>query len=139
MKTLYSNLWNNVYVVIENVHVNIQQQNWVLNNYSIKYCKYIITYDYDYENIFINWANANWYLQAIEAKNLIGNYDTSMYLKAQVDNLQGRNDELRRELRESRHECNKVRLDLQRTKEKVHVTENISISVVHYSECVTDL
>ena len=58
-------------------------------------------------------------LQAIEAKNLIGNYDTSMYLKAQVDNLQGRNDELRRELRETRHECNKVRVDLQRAKEKV--------------------
>lgn len=62
-------------------------------------------------------------LAAIEAKNLIGNYDTSMYLKAQVDNLQGRNDELRRELRESRHECNKVRLDLQRTKEKVEKLE----------------
>lgn len=74
----------------------------------------------------------NWYLQAIEAKNLIGNYDTSMYLKAQVDNLQGRNDELRRELRESRHECNKVRLDLQRTKEKVSLTQNISVLIVNW-------
>lgn len=74
----------------------------------------------------------NWYLQAIEAKNLIGNYDTSMYLKAQVDNLQGRNDELRRELRESRHECNKVRLDLQRTKEKVSVTQNNSNLIVNW-------
>lgn len=80
------------------------------------------------KNIFINWTLAIWYLQAIEAKNLIGNYDTSMYLKAQVDNLQGRNDELRRELRESRHECNKVRLDLQRTKEKVGVTEYFNFS-----------
>ncbi|XP_056015074.1 centrosomal protein of 290 kDa-like [Ostrea edulis] len=62
-------------------------------------------------------------LAAIEAKNLIGNYDTSMYLKAQVDNLQGRNDELRRELRETRHECNKVRSDLQRAKEKVEKLE----------------
>lgn len=74
----------------------------------------------------------NWYLQAIEAKNLIGNYDTSMYLKAQVDNLQGRNDELRRELRESRHECNKVRLDLQRTKEKVSLTQNNSNLIVNW-------
>ncbi|XP_061195068.1 centrosomal protein of 290 kDa-like isoform X3 [Saccostrea echinata] len=62
-------------------------------------------------------------LAAIEAKNLIGNYDTSMYLKAQVDNLQGRNEELRRELRETRHEGNKVRADLQRAKEKVEKLE----------------
>lgn len=82
--------------------------------------------------ILIKKKNLNWYLQAIEAKNLIGNYDTSMYLKAQVDNLQGRNDELRRELRESRHECNKVRLDLQRTKEKVSLTQNNSNLIVNW-------
>ena len=45
----------------------------------------------------------------------------------QVDNLTGRNDELRSELRETRHELNKGRLQYEKALEQVwlHVFNNI--------------
>ena len=55
----------------------------------------------------------------LDAKGLAGKYDSSVYLKAQVDNLQGRNDELRAELREARHEANKSNLQLDKAQTKV--------------------
>ena len=58
-------------------------------------------------------------LQAIEAKSVMGRHDTSLFLKAQMDNLQGRNDELRAALRETRHESNKASLELDKALEKV--------------------
>lgn len=61
-------------------------------------------------------------IQAIEAKQLTGQYDAALHLKAQVDNLTGRNDELRRELREARVEGNKTKLELERNSGKVSVT-----------------
>ena len=69
-------------------------------------------------------------LAAIEAKSIIGKYDTSLFLKAQVDNLQGRNDELRAELRETRHENNKTRLELEKTIEKVTLVDICTILVL---------
>ena len=58
-------------------------------------------------------------LQAIEAKNMLGRYDTSLYLKAKVDNLTGHNEELRRELKETRFETTKATLELDKVKAKV--------------------
>ncbi|CAH1800117.1 unnamed protein product [Owenia fusiformis] len=63
-------------------------------------------------------------LAAIDAKNMQGNYDTTLYMKAQVDNLQGRVDELRKELRESRYEANKARNDLEKKTEKAERLES---------------
>ena len=57
--------------------------------------------------------------QAIEAKRVIGNYDTSLYLKEQVDVLRGRNEEIRSELRQSRVECTKLQMERDKAFEKV--------------------
>jgi hypothetical protein len=44
-----------------------------------------------------------------------------MYLQARVNNLEGRNDELRKELRESRYECTKAKVDSEKMQAKVRV------------------
>ncbi|KAL3881749.1 hypothetical protein ACJMK2_028144 [Sinanodonta woodiana] len=62
-------------------------------------------------------------LAAIEARNVLGQYDTSMFLKAQVDNLMGRNDEIRTALRETRHEANKAQLELEKAVSKIQDME----------------
>ncbi|XP_071113169.1 centrosomal protein of 290 kDa-like [Haliotis cracherodii] len=62
-------------------------------------------------------------LAAIEAKKVIGSYDTSLYLKEQVDVLRGRNDELRNELRESRVEGNKNRMERDKAFDKIERME----------------
>lgn len=65
-------------------------------------------------------TSAKCYLfQAIEAKRVIGNYDTSLYLKEQVDVLRGRNEEIRSELRQSRVECTKLQMERDKAFEKV--------------------
>ncbi|PVD27873.1 hypothetical protein C0Q70_10448 [Pomacea canaliculata] len=62
-------------------------------------------------------------LAAIEAKRVIGNYDTSLYLKEQVDVLRGRNEEIRSELRETRVEINKLLLERDKAFEKIELLE----------------
>lgn len=52
-------------------------------------------------------------------RNLTGGYDTSLYLKAQVDNLTGHNQELRTELREVRFESTRAQVGLEKAKSKV--------------------
>ncbi|PAA56734.1 hypothetical protein BOX15_Mlig006149g4, partial [Macrostomum lignano] len=53
------------------------------------------------------------FLAALEAKKVMGDIDASSYLKTRLDHLQGRYDEVRAELRESRAEtaANKLQLD----------------------------
>ncbi len=50
-----------------------------------------------------------------------GRHDTTLYLKAQVDNLTGHNEELRRELRETRFEATKATVSLDKASTKVRV------------------
>ena len=48
-----------------------------------------------------------------------GRYDTTLYLKAQVDNLTGHNEELRQELKHSQLEATRAQVELDRSKSKV--------------------
>jgi len=50
--------------------------------------------------------------QMVSTRNVVGRYDMAVVLKAQVDNLTGRNDELRRELHEVRYEAAKAQENL---------------------------
>ena len=69
----------------------------------------------------LSWFSASFHpvFQAIEAKRVIGNYDTSLYLKEQVDVLRGRNEEIRSELRLARVECSKMQLERDKAFEQV--------------------
>ncbi|XP_033101363.1 centrosomal protein of 290 kDa-like isoform X2 [Anneissia japonica] len=58
-------------------------------------------------------------LAMMEAKTVDGKYEAQVYLKAQVDQLTGRNEELRRELRQARTDYEKVRLDAERSTTKI--------------------
>ncbi|XP_041354240.1 centrosomal protein of 290 kDa-like [Gigantopelta aegis] len=58
-------------------------------------------------------------LAAIEAKKVVGSYDTALYMKEQMDVLRGRNEELRAVLRETRVECNKLLLERDKAFDKI--------------------
>ncbi|XP_005096015.2 centrosomal protein of 290 kDa [Aplysia californica] len=62
-------------------------------------------------------------LAAIEAKKVLGNYDTTYFLKEQVDVLKGRNEELRATLRETRVEATKAALERDKAFEKIEKLE----------------
>ncbi|CAG5135824.1 unnamed protein product, partial [Candidula unifasciata] len=68
-------------------------------------------------------------LAAIEAKKILGNYDTTYYLKEQVDILKGRNEELKSALRETRIDASKATLERDKAFEKIEKLEKDHFSL----------
>ncbi|KAJ8395713.1 hypothetical protein AAFF_G00029500 [Aldrovandia affinis] len=63
-------------------------------------------------------------VSAMEMKNSEGKFDASLHLKGQVDQLMGRNDELRHEMRLTREEAGKAVSQLAKANEKVVTLES---------------
>ncbi|XP_059169831.1 centrosomal protein of 290 kDa-like [Physella acuta] len=68
-------------------------------------------------------------LAAIEAKKVLGNYDTTYFLKEQVDVLKGRNEELRNAMREIRVEASKAALERDKAFERIEKLEKDHFTV----------
>ncbi|XP_069830230.1 centrosomal protein of 290 kDa isoform X2 [Dendropsophus ebraccatus] len=66
-------------------------------------------------------------VHVFETKNSSGIFDSSLHLKAQVDQLTGRNDELRQELKGSRKEAANLSNLLAKANEKISHLENEAI------------
>ncbi|XP_029105550.1 centrosomal protein of 290 kDa-like isoform X3 [Scleropages formosus] len=63
-------------------------------------------------------------VSAIEMRNSDGKFDSNLHLKAQVDQLTGRNDELRQEMRVTREETASALNELSKAKEKISHLES---------------
>ncbi|NXC11399.1 CE290 protein, partial [Orthonyx spaldingii] len=72
-------------------------------------------------------------VHAMESKNSEGIFDASVHLKAQVDQLTGRNEELRQELKETQKEATSLSNQLANANEKIAQMKN-EISLLHQSE-----
>ncbi|NWT51485.1 CE290 protein, partial [Erythrocercus mccallii] len=72
-------------------------------------------------------------VHAMESKNSDGIFDASLHLKAQVDQLTGRNEELRQELRESQKEAKSLSNQLASANEKIEQMKN-EICLLRQSE-----
>uniref|UniRef100_A0A8C3CFD4 Centrosomal protein 290 n=1 Tax=Cairina moschata TaxID=8855 RepID=A0A8C3CFD4_CAIMO len=72
-------------------------------------------------------------VNAIESKNTEGIFDASVHLKAQVDQLTGRNEELRQELKESQKEAISFSNQLANANEKITQLKN-EICLLRQSE-----
>ncbi|XP_061225334.1 centrosomal protein of 290 kDa [Neopsephotus bourkii] len=72
-------------------------------------------------------------VNAMESKNSEGIFDTSVHLKAQVDQLSGRNEELRRELKQTQKEATSFSNQLASANEKIAQLKN-EISLLQQSE-----
>ncbi|NWV42342.1 CE290 protein, partial [Grantiella picta] len=72
-------------------------------------------------------------VHAMESKNSEGVFDASVHLKAQVDQLTGRNEELRQELKETQKEATSLSNQLASANEKIAQMKN-EISSLHQSE-----
>jgi len=59
----------------------------------------------------------------IESRNAVGQYDTTLQLKAQIEQLSGRNEELRHELHNAREETAKAIMQLERKNTKIEDLE----------------
>ena len=55
----------------------------------------------------------------METRSLVGRVDNVLFLKARVDNLTGHNEELRKELKETRFEAMKSNMQLDKATSKV--------------------
>ncbi|XP_041330178.1 centrosomal protein of 290 kDa isoform X2 [Pyrgilauda ruficollis] len=72
-------------------------------------------------------------VHAMESKNSEGILDASVHLKAQVDQLTGRNEELRQELKETQKEATSLSNQLASANEKIEQMKN-EICLLHQSE-----
>ncbi|XP_071408220.1 centrosomal protein of 290 kDa isoform X2 [Pithys albifrons albifrons] len=72
-------------------------------------------------------------VHAMESKNSQGIFDASVHLKAQVDQLTGRNEELRQELKETQKEATSLSNQLANANEKIAQLKN-EICLLHQSE-----
>ncbi|NXM43484.1 CE290 protein, partial [Gymnorhina tibicen] len=72
-------------------------------------------------------------VHAMESKNSEGVFDASVHLKAQVDQLTGRNEELREELKETQKEATSLSNQLASANEKIEQMKN-EICLLHQSE-----
>ncbi|NWU11974.1 CE290 protein, partial [Cephalopterus ornatus] len=72
-------------------------------------------------------------VHAMESKNSEGIFDASVHLKAQVDQLTGRNEELRQELKETQKEATSLSNQLANANEKIAQLKT-EISLLHQSE-----
>uniref|UniRef100_A0A8C5TNB6 Centrosomal protein 290 n=1 Tax=Malurus cyaneus samueli TaxID=2593467 RepID=A0A8C5TNB6_9PASS len=72
-------------------------------------------------------------VHAMESKNSEGIFDASVHLKAQVDQLTGRNEELRQELKETQKEATSLSNQLASANEKIAQMKN-EICLLHQSE-----
>ncbi|NWY65941.1 CE290 protein, partial [Erithacus rubecula] len=72
-------------------------------------------------------------VHAMESKNSDGIFDASVHLKAQVDQLTGRNEELRQELKETQKEATSLSNQLASANEKIEQMKN-EICFLHQSE-----
>uniref|UniRef100_A0A8C3CGL7 Centrosomal protein 290 n=1 Tax=Cairina moschata TaxID=8855 RepID=A0A8C3CGL7_CAIMO len=84
--------------------------------------------DYDH-----SYPSVQFLLNAIESKNTEGIFDASVHLKAQVDQLTGRNEELRQELKESQKEAISFSNQLANANEKITQLKN-EICLLRQSE-----
>ncbi|NXB18368.1 CE290 protein, partial [Rhagologus leucostigma] len=72
-------------------------------------------------------------VHAMESKNSEGVFDASVHLKAQVDQLTGRNEELRQELKETQKEATSLSNQLASANEKIEQMKK-EICLLHQSE-----
>ncbi|XP_058660445.1 centrosomal protein of 290 kDa [Ammospiza caudacuta] len=72
-------------------------------------------------------------VHAMESKNSEGIFDASVHLKAQVDQLTGRNEELRQELKETQKEATSLSNQLASANEKIEQMKK-EICLLHQSE-----
>ncbi|NWV04060.1 CE290 protein, partial [Ptilonorhynchus violaceus] len=72
-------------------------------------------------------------VHAMESKNSEGIFDASVHLKAQVDQLTGRNEELRQELKQTQKEATSLSNQLTNANEKIAQLKN-EICLLHQSE-----
>ncbi|XP_048790573.1 centrosomal protein of 290 kDa isoform X2 [Lagopus muta] len=75
-------------------------------------------------------------VNAIESKNTEGIFDASVHLKAQVDRLTGRNEELRQELKQTQKESTNYSNQLAKANEKIAQLNN-EICILRQSECAS--
>ncbi|XP_042745370.1 centrosomal protein of 290 kDa [Lagopus leucura] len=75
-------------------------------------------------------------VNAIESKNTEGIFDASVHLKAQVDQLTGRNEELRQELKQTQKESTNYSNQLAKANEKIAQLNN-EICILRQSECAS--